>query len=120
MTDSKIVEAVLAGRMPRGAEWRSAEASLTKTFDDKGEETGVKRKVIKHQVEFEGKPFVVQQEMTEAEMESLDCDKWNAAPKPFKKGDFVIVLLKSFGWSNFKKTFSGKGVLTPYEGKLKL
>jgi len=116
MTKPEIIAAVLAGKMLVGAEWRSSIAKTSEVTDEKSKVTTT-RKTIVHQVEIndpetgQAEPF----EIVEPVQDNFNADKYNASPRPFKKGQQIVIDLISFAWSDFKKRYRGKGTPLPVD-----
>jgi len=95
------------------AEWRSCLGKKSEVEDERTKEKSW-RKTIVHQIEFldpktkADMPF----EFTQIMPEDFDTDKFNAGAKPFAKGERVAIEIVSFGWSDFRKRYLGKG--TPH------
>jgi len=108
MTVLKVGETVMSGKLMCGAEWRSSKAAMANIEDDK---TKAKKltKAIVHQVEIDGLPFEIREEITGDKLNGFDVEGYNNSPRPFKKGDMVVIHMKSFGWSMKKSRYIGKG-----------
>lgn len=112
ITQSEIASRVMSGEMFTTGEWRSsvAKASTRMNEDTKQMET---RKAIVHQIEFVDfktkteMPF----EVTEECPLDFNVEAYNAKPREHAKGDKVAIEVKSFGWSDFKKRYLGKGTI---------
>lgn len=116
MTKAQIADTVMSGVIMCGAEWRSCKAAVSEIEDDR---TKVKKvvKAIVHQVEIGEMPYEIKQEIPEEKLAAFSVEAYNAGPRPFKKGDSVVLRLKSYGWSNFKKKYLGKGEPLPVTDK---
>jgi len=104
----QVGEAVMAGKLMCGAEWRSSKAGMASIEDER---TKVKKvtKAIVHQVEIEGMPFEIREEIAKDQIEAFNVDLYNDKPRPFKRGEMVVIHMKSFGWSMKKSRYIGKG-----------
>lgn len=96
-------------------EWRSSAAKSSKLYDNEGKETGELTFNIHHQVEIFGKAYDLQEVLTDEERNTImkpglkqAVDNYNDGPRPMKKGQLGFVALRAFGWSKFKKTYTGK------------
>jgi len=116
MKQIEAVEKMMRGEIMVTAEWRSSVAKSRQQENERTEKLETK-KVIVHQVEmmdFKTKtdmPF----EVTEEKEETFDADKYNTNARPFAKGDRVFIEVKSFGWSQNKSRYMGKGILYPID-----
>lgn len=112
MNTKELTTRLLDGEMFTTAEWRSSIAKKSVIEDERTEERREQKTVV-HQVEF--KDFKTKTEMpfevTEVMPLTLDVDNYNSKPRPFRKGERVIIEVKSFGWSQNKNRYIGKGVI---------
>jgi len=108
MTKEKIVDTVMSGKLLCAAEWRSSKASSGTIEDEKTHKTKVTKGIV-HQVEIEGIAREIREEIAPDQFEKFNPDAYNAAPRPFKKGEMVILHIKSFSWNSKKSTWRGVG-----------
>lgn len=108
MTKAQVGEQVAAGHLMVGAEWRSSKAGMTQIEDDKTKERKVTKAIV-HQVEILDLPYEIREELPKDQVEAFNVELYNEKPRPFKKGDRVVIHMKSFGWSMKKNRYIGKG-----------
>jgi len=109
MKKAEIIERVCAGEILVGAEWRSCAAKETEIEDEVTKEKRVTKAIV-HQVEIKEMPYEIKEEISKERISGFNCEAFNQLPKPFKKGAPVVIVVKSFGWSQFKKRYSGRGI----------
>lgn len=116
MSDKQIISLFQSGSIIAQAEWRSALAKVSEIEDEKTKEI-TRTKSIVHQVEmieFKSKT-VMPFEIVEPKDEKFNCEEWNAKPKPYARGETVVLEIISFAWSEFKRRYRGKAIVHPLD-----
>ena len=116
MDRSKVIpeslNPVVAGELPgiikRSAmvsygEFRSVAVAHQKVYVDK-KPTGATKPVLKFQIEIkqdeesDAKAIPFTWPIPDDQIESFDADRFRESPKPWKKGDYVILCVANFSW----------------------
>jgi len=114
MKQKELLDAVLAGRILSVVEFRGSAARSFKNKDEQTKQESV-RVTISHRVEIgeNAEQQVIRETLTDEQAKGFDVDKYNTAPKQFKKGEKVVWVVKSYGWKG-----DGKGLKLDAAGHL--